>query len=597
MVGEAKTSCKMNPMKKTLLLFALSLLTLPLFAQQTRIVPDCVIPFSFTAAAQHTDNTLTCGNNTLGIVVWTVVYSNFNFGALSLVVQSAPDAGGVPGAWSTFAGTVCSSTNCPGSSGVNPNTATTSAFTTLQGYYPWMRVLLTSATGTGTITGKLYGCLSPGCSTTASAAGGSAITIAGTGNQIGVTGTGCTGAGTCTIFIPTNPILPGLVTGGGFVSSEADSGSLGLNGLTSGNVTMAVNDIAGTAIVYVWPSTNGTAGQVLEDNGVTTCPTLPAGSPAVCHQLIWTTGGGGTAGGGVLGYSATALVLPAAGTTFLPPVGGGIASTTETNVTANAPAAAAISNMYVSISSAPGVGNTIAFTYRDAASSTALTCTISGAVATTCNDITHSFTPVVGDALAIQVVTTGTVVIAPAIKIIAEYGVTGGGGGGPSLHYQYYPINCAATMSSAGLFPNSGNSCGNSLTLPLGASPNIASWGTYVIGGGDGLLIIQLPSTWDGSAILADLDAIFPNANAGTANFRGYSACVASGSNPQAPTWTAASATVGLTTTSGIARWHLSIPVTGCSAGNFAWIDINRPSGDSYGSTLFAIGANIGIKY
>ena len=36
----------------------------------------------------------------------------------------------------------------------------------------------------------------------------------------------------------------------------------------------------------------------------------------------------------------------------------------------------------------------------------------------------------VGDALAVQVVTTGTVVIAPAIKIIAEYGVTGGGGGG-----------------------------------------------------------------------------------------------------------------------------------------------------------------------
>jgi hypothetical protein len=47
--------------------------------------------------------------------------------------------------------------------------------------------------------------------------------------------------------------------------------------------------------------------------------------------------------------------------------------------------------------------------------------------------VTHSFTPVVGDALSVQVVTTGTVIITPAAKIIAEYGVTGGGGGSGAL--------------------------------------------------------------------------------------------------------------------------------------------------------------------
>ena len=153
--------------------------------------------------------------------------------------------------------------------------------------------------------------------------------------------------------------------------------------------------------------------------------TFPSGSFS-CTSI---TGSGGSAGGGVLGYSGSALTLPTAGTTFLAPVGGALASATEANVTANAPAAAAISMLYVSLSAAPGTGNTITFTYRDAGSSTSLTCTISGASATTCNDTSDSFTPTVGDALSVQVVTTGTVIITPTIKIIAEYGVTAGGGG------------------------------------------------------------------------------------------------------------------------------------------------------------------------
>lgn len=127
-------------------------------AAQTRtlIQPDCVIGFTFTAAGQATNPALDQGHNTVGCVDWTVVYFSTGFSALSLVVQSAPDNNGVPGSWATFAGTV--------KTGINPNTAITSAQTRFDGYFPWNRVTLASKTGTGKVVGQLYGCRAPGCS-------------------------------------------------------------------------------------------------------------------------------------------------------------------------------------------------------------------------------------------------------------------------------------------------------------------------------------------------------------------------------------------------------------------------------------------------
>ena len=260
--------------------------------------------------------------------------------------------------------------------------------------------------------------------------GGGGPSIAGTANEIAVAGAGCTNPSmaTCTISIPSSPVLLGNPSTPGTFSTGVGSGKTGaveITGATSGATSVLTVDATNTETTVNLPNDAMTSGLYM-----TTSPT--ATPVAGCAQYNGTgtqassTGvpcgsGSGTAGGGVLGYSASALTLPTAGTTFLAPVGGALASTTEANVTANAPAAAAISMLYVSISSAPGTGNSVAFTYRDAGSSTALTCTISGATATTCNDITHSFTPTVGDAISIQVVTSGTVVIAPAIKIIAEY--------------------------------------------------------------------------------------------------------------------------------------------------------------------------------
>lgn len=177
-------------MKKLILPFLLS----TFFAfSQTRVTPDCVIPFNFTTTAS-TGN-LTCGApngvpNGPGIASWIVVYDSTGFSALSLVVQSAPDNAGAPGSWATFAGTVLSSAQYIGSSGINPNTATTSAFTGFAGYYPWMRVTLASKTGTGRVRGNLYGYLN------------STLTSAGAG---GGGGGGCTSP--CTVVQPTASAL------------------------------------------------------------------------------------------------------------------------------------------------------------------------------------------------------------------------------------------------------------------------------------------------------------------------------------------------------------------------------------------------------
>lgn len=107
--------------------------------------PDCVTSFSLSA----TGTSAVQSNRQSGCIFWTVAYNAQGFSGLSLVLQSAPDAGNTPGSWSTFDGTVIA--------GFNPNTATDYAFTTLSGYVPWLRMNLTSVTGSGTVVGVLYG--------------------------------------------------------------------------------------------------------------------------------------------------------------------------------------------------------------------------------------------------------------------------------------------------------------------------------------------------------------------------------------------------------------------------------------------------------
>jgi hypothetical protein len=76
----------------------------------------------------------------------------------------------------------------------------------------------------------------------------------------------------------------GLTTGSG----SSQSGLVVLSGSASGGAGFAVPDAAAaTPILYLLPVTAGTANQLLLDSGVVTCPLLPAGSPALCHQMMW----------------------------------------------------------------------------------------------------------------------------------------------------------------------------------------------------------------------------------------------------------------------------------------------------------------------
>jgi hypothetical protein len=136
----------------------------------------------------------------------------------------------------------------------------------------------TSTGGVGTVTVVSSGSLI----STALATGGGTTTIQ-------------TPAATATMDASGNISTPGSMTAVSFIgNSVTDSGSTYFQGLTSGGVALAAADIAGTAITYVLPSTNGAAGQVLSDSGTTTCPTLLAGTPATCHLMVWIAPSGGT---------------------------------------------------------------------------------------------------------------------------------------------------------------------------------------------------------------------------------------------------------------------------------------------------------------
>lgn len=126
-------------------------------------------------------------------------------------------------------------------------------------------------------------------------------------------------------------------------------------------------------------------------------------------------------GAGIVTYSGPSLTF--SGTQFFPIGGGASASGTETNVDIDSPAAVTIQNMTVQMSAAPGVGNTVVYTWRKNAADTILTCTISGASATSCSDTTHNFSTASLDLLDIKAVTTGTIIGTPTVVMAAQVGI------------------------------------------------------------------------------------------------------------------------------------------------------------------------------
>ena len=314
--------------------------------------------------------------------------------------------------------------------------------------------------------------------------------------NITVTGT-CTGCGG-------GSGLSGMTTGQVGVagspttitSSKAIAGSG--SGLTSGPTSSTSGDVA---------TFSGTSGQIQDSSvllsslallasptftGVPAAPTATGGTNTT--QLATTAfvqaaiAAAGT-GAGIVTYSGPSLTFT--GTQYFPIGGGATASTTETNVDIDAPAAVTIQNMTVQMSAAPGVGNSVVYTWRKNASSTVLTCTISGASATSCSDTTHSFTTASLDLLDIQTVTTGTVVGTPTVVMAAQVGIGTTGsvasfsGDGALLSNSASTGPVTATLANGAAHKFWGNNTGSPTT------PSYSSIGAqdvspqeYIAGGG-----------------------------------------------------------------------------------------------------------------
>ena len=119
-----------------------------------QVVPDCDIKFSLTSVGARSSST-GCGQNLIGIVDWRLVYNSNGFSAVSVSIQDAADSSGSPGSWNDWQGSVIE--------GVNPATSTTFYTVHATGFYPWVSATIKTATGSGTVSGHLYGCRSPGC--------------------------------------------------------------------------------------------------------------------------------------------------------------------------------------------------------------------------------------------------------------------------------------------------------------------------------------------------------------------------------------------------------------------------------------------------
>jgi hypothetical protein len=151
-------------MKKLLLL---AFLALPLWGQTTfSINPD--VGFDFGPLSATGTVQLPFSVEGLGIRYWNFEYKSTGFTGVSLQLEGAPDSSNAPGTFVIMPGTVYS--------GTNPATSTTGGF---MGMYVlesntavWIRVHVTSLTGTGSIHGRVYGYRNfPGCTVPCQIAG------------------------------------------------------------------------------------------------------------------------------------------------------------------------------------------------------------------------------------------------------------------------------------------------------------------------------------------------------------------------------------------------------------------------------------------
>jgi hypothetical protein len=142
------------------------LLILPAFGQQQ---PNISRTFTFTGATPGA----AVSAEAQPAVAWRLTYyasSATAFSALSIELDGAPDVNGTAPGPSDSSWTLISTIV---TQGTNPLTNTSNGTLSLQAYYPWVRVNITTLTGTGTVKAQLLGYVGTSASTGSGGGGGS----------------------------------------------------------------------------------------------------------------------------------------------------------------------------------------------------------------------------------------------------------------------------------------------------------------------------------------------------------------------------------------------------------------------------------------
>jgi hypothetical protein len=136
-----------------------------------------------------TGTSIVIDNRRTGCYQWRVTYSNEGYSALSIQLENAPDSGGVPGSWSAFTGSTVVT------DGSNPSTNSSFATIGIHSTASFVRLNLTSATGTGAVTYQVWGANSTSVAGVQSSGSGGATGPTGATGPSGPSGpTGATGA-------------------------------------------------------------------------------------------------------------------------------------------------------------------------------------------------------------------------------------------------------------------------------------------------------------------------------------------------------------------------------------------------------------------
>ena len=192
----------------------------------------CTIQGTFTASG----TSVQIDNRRTGCYQWRVNYASTGFSVISIQLEEAPDAGGVPGTWAAFTG---SGVVVDGS---NPSTSTNSAIIGVHSGAAWVRLNLATATGTGQVTYQVWGANSTpnfnppvgsSGSTGPTGATGSIGATGATGSSGSAGSTGATGMGSTGATGPTGST--GATGNNGSAGATGPTGPTGATGATGNN--------------------------------------------------------------------------------------------------------------------------------------------------------------------------------------------------------------------------------------------------------------------------------------------------------------------------------------------------------------------------